>query len=639
MSDYFVSPPSSHASAQTGLWSRIGRLLTGDLGWSRRSYGFGRVRQRSAGVAVPMLVSCGILVGVTLAAGATMLTPTSRQQDIVNGQLELKKFVHVLAEEIGRGFQAEELVQLDLIGDMTNAGIDSSQKFAINRTSPEIHNDLVLRIAGLPHISGVALIDPRGQLIDVSHSWPVKVAERDFFQALSKDPKLTSFISDVSIQEQAALAEWRHEAILIGAATACAVVGFLLLFRVIARQHWRMADQSALWQQTAVALRASERHLAQKSRMLEATLEHMDQGLIMIDDERTVAICNRRAIELLELPPDLMAGRPRFEDVLEFQRSQNEFILSDGEFRSFVQQALLLAGPRIYERRRPDGRVLEVRTTVLPEGEAVRTFTDVTERHNAIESLSLAKEQAEGANRAKSAFLANMSHELRTPLNAIIGFSELIHDQTAGPLDKRYLSYAKDINASGVHLLDLVNDLLDLSKIEAGRYELAYERVNLGELLRLCLRMLKPRAEAGQVGIVCDPDLVGVTLLIDRRAVKQVLLNLLANAVKFSPAGGVAAVRAERTMDDGIALLVSDDGIGIEAEKLGFLFEPFHQADATISRRFGGTGLGLTISQRLMGLHGGSLEITSQPETGTTVRAIFPAERVVRVAPARADSV
>jgi signal transduction histidine kinase len=439
-------------------------------------------------------------------------------------------------------------------------------------------------------------------------------------------------VVDVSIQEYDGLAVWRHEAWLIGLGTAATVVGLIVLFWVIGRQLLRLANQNALLQHTAAALSESERRVAEKSRILETTLEHMDQGLIMIDSERNVPIYNRRAIELLDLPPDLMAHSPKFDDVVAFQWHENRSTRNEELFRSFVQRALLLDGPSSYERRRPNGRVLEVRTTALPGGQAVRTFTDVTERCNAAEALGQAKEEAESASRAKSEFLANMSHELRTPLNAIIGFSELIRDQTNGPVDATYISYAEDINAGGRHLLDLVNDLLDLSKIEAGRYDLVEERVNLGEILRLCRRMMAPRTEAGNLQINCDPGLAGLTLYVDRRAVKQVLLNLLANAVKFSPVGGTAVVRAELAASGGLAVMVSDRGVGIEPEALRFLFEPFRQADASITRKFGGTGLGLAISRRLMALHGGTLEIASQPGVGTTVRAIFPADRVAHTA-------
>jgi signal transduction histidine kinase len=436
-------------------------------------------------------------------------------------------------------------------------------------------------------------------------------------------------VVNVSIQEHDGLALWRRDVGIIAMAAACAVAGLLVLFGVIGRQLRRMTEQNAVLQRTAAELRESEQQAAKNLRMLEATLEHMDQGLIMIDAERRVPICNRRAIELLTLPHELMARGPKFEEVLAFQWSQNEFVGTDEEFRSFVRRGLLLDGPRNYERRRPDGRVLEVRTTMLPEGEAVRTYTDVTERRSTLESLARARDLAEEANRTKSAFLANMSHELRTPLNAILGFSELIRDQSAGALNAAYISYAEDINAGGRYLLELVNDLLDLSKIEAGHYDLVEERVNLGKLLSLCQRMMAPRAEAANVKIIYEPAGAVATLWVDQRAVKQVLLNLLDNAIKFSPAGGVTSIRVDPQADGGLAVLVRDDGIGIEPQAISFLFEPFSQADTSISRRFGGTGLGLAISRRLMTLMEGTLEITSLSGVGTTVRMIFPAVRVI----------
>jgi signal transduction histidine kinase len=239
-------------------------------------------------------------------------------------------------------------------------------------------------------------------------------------------------------------------------------------------------------------------------------------------------------------------------------------------------------------------------------------------------------ERAESASRAKSEFLANMSHELRTPLNAVIGFSELIQDQPLGKIDANYVEYATEINSAGHHLLDLINDVLDLAKIEAGRYELANEMVELGMVVRSCIAMVKLRATEG--GVRIDNATAGARIALrgDARALKQIVLNLLSNAVKFTPAGGVVSLCIEQTQE-GIALVVADTGIGIDGAAMQLLCQPFQQADASISRKFGGSGLGLAISRKLLNLHGATLTIESALGQGTTVRANFPPERIIEV--------
>ncbi|HEY1932017.1 MAG TPA: ATP-binding protein [Acetobacteraceae bacterium] len=450
--------------------------------------------------------------------------------------------------------------------------------------------------------------------------------------ALVSAQPLTAYplVIDVSVPERVALAAWRQQAALLGLAALIAAAGFIGVFRVLAMQFRLQEAQNAELQATTAALRASEQRLEEKSKLLETTLEHMDQGLMMIASDRTIPVSNIRAAALLGFPPELLEGRPRFEDVLAYQWSQNEFVGSDLEFQEFVRRALLLEGPRLYERKRPNGQVIEVRTTPLPDGEAVRTFTDVTDRHAASAALAQEKEKAEAANRAKSEFLANMSHELRTPLNAIIGFAELIRDQARGPLPAEYVQDARDIHASGQHLLELINEVLDLSKIEAGRYDFVEEPLDLRQIVLRCAGMVSLRAREGEVRVQGVETAVGV-VLGDRRAIRQVLLNVLGNAVKFTPPGGMVSLRTEHLDDGGLALVVADTGIGIEASALQTLCEPFRQADASISRRFGGTGLGLAISRKLLAWHDAALEIDSRPDAGTTVRIVFPRARVVAV--------
>ncbi|WP_029010321.1 PAS domain-containing protein [Azospirillum halopraeferens] len=277
-----------------------------------------------------------------------------------------------------------------------------------------------------------------------------------------------------------------------------------------------------------------------------------------------------------------------------------------------------------------EGRTAVLPADVAPRPEVLFLARDVTDRVLAARSLARARDEAESASRAKSAFLATMSHELRTPLNAIIGFSEIMMHEVFGPIgNPRYGEYAGHIRVSGTHLLDLINDVLDMSKLEAGRYALDERPLDPAAVLESGLAVSAVPAERGRVALHLDlPDRLP-RLLADERAVRQVLLNLLSNAVKFTPAGGRVTLGAAVAPDGGLAVTVADTGIGIGAEALRHVTEPFQQADASITRRFGGTGLGLAISRNLMELHGGRLTIASTPGEGTTVTMHFPPDRVM----------
>lgn len=245
-------------------------------------------------------------------------------------------------------------------------------------------------------------------------------------------------------------------------------------------------------------------------------------------------------------------------------------------------------------------------------------------------ALSDAQRAAEFANRSKTEFLANMSHELRTPLNAILGFSEMISLRTFGPISAKYLEYANDIHTSGRLLLDLVNDVLDLSKLEAGKLELHAGDINVGSLIDNCVTLLEGHAAAGKVELRLDLPADLPLLHADERSVKQVVLNLLSNAVKFSSADGVVTVGACLSQSDAIVLTVSDQGTGMTPEEIEIALSPFGQVDSNIARKNQGTGLGLPICRSLVELHDGVLEVDSKPGKGTKLSAIFPAYRTVK---------
>ncbi len=242
--------------------------------------------------------------------------------------------------------------------------------------------------------------------------------------------------------------------------------------------------------------------------------------------------------------------------------------------------------------------------------------------------LTEARDAAQAANRSKSQFFANISHELRSPLNAIIGFSEILQKELFGPIGQpQYREYVHDIQDSAEHLLEIINDILDLSKIEAGKFDLAEVDVNLLELIESCSRIVAHKAAQGEIELRVDVPQTLPVLYADQRKVKQILINLLSNAVKFTPGGGVITTRVTVEDDGAIVLSVTDTGIGIAPEDIECVFDVFGQVDSDLDKAAAGTGLGLPLSRSLAEMHGAVLELDSAPGLGTTATVRFPPER------------
>ncbi len=398
---------------------------------------------------------------------------------------------------------------------------------------------------------------------------------------------------------------------------------------------------------------ADRRNMEAELRLKDA-IENISEAFVLWNADNKMVLCNSKYQQFHSLPASTCQPGAPYEDVVRAAKEPSvrkrvnvaSLDLPDG--KSFEVQLSDRRWLQINERRTKDGGFVSVGTDItalkrqeerllLSERELMMTVRDLQKERlladqqsqrlaDLADKYAREKTRAEAANRSKSEFLANMSHELRTPLNAVIGFSEIMQEQMFGPIGSgKYVEYARDIHRSGQFLLDVINDILDMSKIEAGRLQLETECFAIGTVCEEILRIVAPRAFEGKVIInrEIDPE---VTVEADRRAIKQVLINLLSNAVKFTPEGGTVTLSADPSGDH-IAIKIKDTGIGIPARDIEKLGRPFEQVENQFTKSKGGSGLGLAISKSLVELHGGALAINSVVGNGTEVTVTLPRVR------------
>jgi two-component system cell cycle sensor histidine kinase PleC len=397
-----------------------------------------------------------------------------------------------------------------------------------------------------------------------------------------------------------------------------------------------------------VALDVTEERSAQARAMTAETrlrdaIESVSEAFVLWDRRGRLRLSNQNFREWFDIDPRVVRpGAPK------------QVIAKIARLAIKREAPAPNAQPGVIEAELADGRWLQISERRTADGGAVMTAADITaiklqedarrqneEQLQAMVSrleqsqseLALlarkyetAKVRAESANRAKSEFLANMSHELRTPLNAINGFSEIMVSEMFGPVgDKRYAEYAKDILYSGQHLLALINDILDMAKIEAGKMTMSFEPVSLDDCIEDAIRLMHNRAETAGLTLIVEPQRTP-EIEADYRAIKQVLLNLLSNAVKFTPRGGTVTVLTA-LLGDEVRLSVRDSGIGISAEDIARLAQPFEQIESQHSKTQQGTGLGLALTKSLIEMHSGRIDFQSEPGHGTTVSVFLPVKQ------------
>lgn len=384
----------------------------------------------------------------------------------------------------------------------------------------------------------------------------------------------------------------------------------------------------------SVALDITERRRMEESALrLIAAIETAPELFVIYDADDRIAVTNKHFRDINRTAPGSAAMGMTFGEHI--RRIVKAGLVPDAVGREEGWIAWRLerhrnpTGP--FEIRRQGGRTVRINEHRLPDGSTVVMSADVTELKRIEIELRAAKEEAELANRTKTEFLANMSHELRTPLNSIIGFTDILVNRRFGRDDPRYDSYLKDVNDAGRDLLRLINDIIDISRIERGQLALNERNVDVPRLMTACYRLVLGRAHEAQVRIDLALPREIPALHADELRVKQALLNVLANAVKFTPEGGKIDFGAAVQEDGGITFTVKDTGIGIRAEEIPKVMSLFGQADGSLARRYDGAGLGLPMTRSLMELHGGEMTLESTPGVGTAVHLRFPKSRSVKV--------
>jgi two-component system cell cycle sensor histidine kinase PleC len=566
------------------------------------------------------MLGIGTLLIAALLAAAALTIMQARKQQLESASRELAQLGLTLSEETARTMQTVGLMLTDVQARLDVTRVTTQEDLARYASSQEFYQFLRDRVRDAPQIDAISVVDADGRIVGFSRSWPVTpvdVSDRDYFAAHRERPILGMFLG-VPVRSRVT-GEWN----IYVSRRITGPGGELLGVIVAAIQVDYFED-------------------------FYRSVTPVDGGSVALlrSDGYLLARYPRTGAELGAYVGD----RPLFTDFIAkaepgiFHTQASAFendarVMAPHAVRGFplvvnvskAEQAILAAWKKLAAGI--VGVTAAAIALIVSLGFLLDRQIDLHAR--VAESLAdrgraeHARQSAEAANKAKSDFLANMSHELRTPLNAIIGFTEMLESRHFGPLNDKQSEYIRDIRTSGRHLLGLINTVLDMSKIEAGHFELHEELLEISSIFDDAITYVSLPARKQGVTLLklLEPDMP--MFMADRRALLQVTLNLLSNAVNFTEEGGTITITASLAEGSALLIRVMDTGVGIDAENLDRVLEPFQSADASLSRKLGGAGLGLAVSKMLVERHGGTLSLSSVIGKGTTVTVRLPPERVV----------
>jgi signal transduction histidine kinase len=573
---------------------------------------------------VRLLYICtALLILVLLATNATVILHL-RKNELLDQERQMKNLSLTLAEQADRSFQSVDLVISRVGEQIAAAGVTDSGSLLQKMAGRDVHEFLLEKISGIPQLDAVTLINREGKLINFSRAWPipeVNVSDRDYFQALKDDPKLNSYIS-APVRNRGTGTWTIYLARRLNGPNG-EFIG-LILGAIEMRYFEDFYRAIALDEGSTIAVLRLDGVMLARFPHADVIGQAYSDSRRLLHDSVSGTLRERSPIDgrMRIKAAHLVTNYP----VLVLATKTEEAALANwwGIARLMSLGALgcsisiAIAGFAFGRQWKQQAMLAHTRAELRRQADRTVAF----------EALETAKEAAEAADRTKSEFLATMSHELRTPLNAVLGFSELMVREIFGPLgDHRYRDYAQDIHSSGSHLLSIVNEVLDLSKLAAGKLELVEGWINVREIVHSACRVIRPRIDRAELSLTVKMPPDDLLAYADKRLLKQMLLNLLSNACKFTPpGGGIECVVS--TDDAGMTFAVVDTGVGIAAEHLDRVVRPFVQVDSSISRRHEGTGLGLALVAAMAELHGGRLRLDSKVGTGTTAAVVLPPSRI-----------